>query len=318
MSFKLKKKNIKVGIIGFGNIGQKRFKALSMIKKFHIDVVYIVDFHKPKNLNKNIKYFKNWKDIKSIKVDLVIVSTPTSESKIIVKNLCNKFNIIVEKPLSNKINQIKKIIHKSNQNKKMLKIGYNLRFDDGLLKAKKLIDQNLLGKIYYIKIFYANGAAKTNSNNVGSLLDMGTHSLNLLIWITKIKNFKIIKAISQKNEFLKKTKIDNGFILLKAKNIHSIIHHGFCTWKNNFYLEIIGSKGLIRINSLSKWKDQKVTFGIRKLPDGKPDNKQWYFKKDNSWKNELMFVFNAINNKKNYKKINLEGIETINIIKKLI
>lgn len=314
----MKKKLIKVGIIGFGNIGQKRFKSLSLINKFRINVVYIVDLNKPKNLNKHIKFFKNWRDIKNINVDLVIVSTPTSESKIIVKNLCSKFNIIVEKPLSNKTNQIKKFVNVSNKNKKILKIGYNLRFDDGLLKSKKLLDQNLLGKIYYIKISYANGAAKTNSNNVGSLLDMGSHSLNLLIWITNIKNFRITKAISQKNEFQKKTKVDNGFILLKARNMYAIIHHGFCTWKNNFYLEISGSKGLIRINSLSKWKDQKVTLGIRKFPDGKPVIKQWYFKKDNSWKNELMFVFNAINNNKNYKRINLESLETVNIIKKLI
>ncbi len=314
----MKKKYIKVGIIGFGNIGQKRFKSLKLIKKFHINIEYIVDLKKPKKLDKNIKFFKNWSDIKNINVDLIIVSTPTSESKKIVKNLCGKFNIIVEKPLSNKVNQIKKFVNISNKNKRILKIGYNLRFDDGLLKAKKLLDQNLLGKLYYIKISYANGAARTNSNSVGSLLDMGTHSLNLLIWITNNKNFKIAKAISQKNEFLKKTKVDNGFILLKANNLHSIIHHGFCTWKNNFYLEIIGSNGLIRINSLSKWKDQKVTLGIRKLPDGKPNIKQWYFKKDNSWKNELMFVFNAINNKKNYKKINFESIDTANIIKKLI
>ena len=57
---------------------------------------------------------------------------------------------------------------------------------------------------------------------------MGTHSINLLIWLTNIKKFKIIKSISQKNEFLNKTKVDNGFILLTAK-IHAFIHHGFCT-----------------------------------------------------------------------------------------
>ena len=69
---------------------------------------------------------------------------------------------------------------------------------------------------------------------------------------------------------------------------------------------------------MSKWKNQRVILGIRKYPDGKPRLKEWFFKVDNSWKNELMFVFNAINNKKNYKKINFESIDTANIIKKLI
>ena len=210
---------------------------------------------------------------------------------------------MVEKPLSNKLNEIKKLVKISNINNKLLKVGYNLRFDDGLIKSKELLDKKLIGNVYYIKIFYANGAAKTNSNKIGSLLDMGTHSINLLIWLMNNNDFKIIKAISQKNEFCNKTKVDNGFILLKSKNIHSYIHHGFCTWKNKFYLEI----------------SEKVSLGIRKFPDGKPKIKNWNFKRDNSWKNELLFIFNSILNKKmDYKKINLESIQTINTIKGLI
>ena len=313
----MKKPSISIGIIGFGNIGKKRYLALKKINKFHIKLKYIVDLNKPKNINKNILVFNNWKDIMSIKVDLIIVSTPTKHSKIIVNKLCDKYNIIVEKPLSNNLNEIKRLVEKANRHKKLLKVGYNLRFDDGLLKTKSLLNKNLIGQIYYIKISYANGAAKTNSNDVGSLLDMGTHSINLLIWLSEIDKYKVIKSISQKNEFLNKTKTDNGFILLKAQNTHAFIHHGFCNWKNIFSLEIIGSKGLIKVDSLSKWKDEKITLGLRNFPDGKPKIKNWFFKKDNSWKNELLFVINQLSIKNNYNKINKESIDTINIIKKI-
>ena len=313
------KKTIKVGIIGFGNIGKKRFNALQAIRNYNIKTEFIVDKNKPKKIKKGIEYFTNWKSIVSKNVDLIILSTPTEQSKKIIRNLCGKFHILVEKPLSNNPYEIKQIINKSNSKKKFLKVGYNLRFDDGLIKTKKLLQKNSIGKIYYLKIIYANGAAKTNTNKVGSLLDMGTHSINLLIWLTNNEKFRLIKSLSQKNEFFKKTKVDNGFLLLKHKNIHSFIHHGFCTWKNKFYVEISDSKGFIRINSLSKWKNEKVSFGARKLPDGKPTIKEWIFKKDNSWKNELLFVFNEIiKNKNNFKKFNLESYKTINIIKKLI
>lgn len=36
-------KLIRIGIIGFGNIGKKRFLAISQIKKYNIQVIYIVD-----------------------------------------------------------------------------------------------------------------------------------------------------------------------------------------------------------------------------------------------------------------------------------
>ena len=311
-------KIFKVCIIGFGNIGKKRYQALSKIKNKNIKIKYIVDKYKPKKIAKNIRYYNNWKKILNKEIDLVIICTPSKISKLIVNRICDKFNIIVEKPLSENLNEIKKFIKKSNKNRKMLKVGYNLRYDDGLIKAKNLLTKELIGKIYYIKISYANGAAKTNSNKVGSLLDMGTHSINLLIWLTENTNFKVVKSIAQKNEFLNKSKDDNGFILLKSKNIHSFIHHGFCTWKNQFYLEIVGSKGLIQVNSLSKWKNQKVILGLRKYPDGIPKIKEWQFRKDNSWKNELFYVLNELSvQKKNFQHVNKESFDTIKIIRKI-
>ena len=130
----------------------------------------------------------------------------------IVRNLCHKFNILVEKPLTNKFSEIQTLTRKSIKNNKILKVGYNLRFDDGLILAKDFLEKKCIGKIYYVKITYANGAAKTNTNKVGSLLDMGIHAINLLIWLTNDNNFKIISNLSQKNEFMKKGKVDNGFI----------------------------------------------------------------------------------------------------------
>ena len=154
---------------------------------------------------------------------------------------------------------------------------------------------------------------------MGSLLDMGTHSINLIEWLIPSNKFNIVSHTNQRNEFLNKKKIDNGFIILKSKNIPIFMHHGFCTWKNNFSLEISGSKGFIKINSLSKWKNQSVSLGIRRYPDGIPTIKNWFFKIDNSWKNEIIFVLNnIIKNKKNHKIINFESLNTMNIIKKII
>ena len=312
-------KTIRIGIIGFGNIGKKRFKALSEIKRYNTKIIYIVDKIKPKNINKEIKYYREWKDVITINVDLLIVSTPTSVSKVIVNKLCGIYNILVEKPVSNNFSEIKNITEKSVRKKKILKVGYNLRFDDGLILAKKLIKNKSVGKIYYVKITYSNGAARTNSNKVGSLLDMGTHSINLLIWLLENNNFKIMDHTSQKNEFMNKRKIDNGFIFLKSKKIIASVHHGFCTWKNDFYLEISGSKGFIRIKSLSKWKNEIVSLGIRNFPDGKPKIKKWAFHKDNSWKNEMKFVLNKILNKnKDLKFINFENQNTLKVIKNII
>lgn len=304
---------MRVGIVGFGNIGKKRYLALLKIKIFRVKIIFIVDKEKPSINLKRIKFYSDWSKIKKENVDLIVISTPTKNSTFISDQLSGKFNLLVEKPLSTEIKKIKKIISKSNKSKKLIKVGYNLRFDDGLLKAKENYLASKIGKTYYIKITYANGAAGTNSNKIGSLLDMGTHSINILEWLLGNSKLKLISSTSQKNEFLNKLKIDNGFVVLKSKNIIISMHHGFCTWKNKFELEIGGSKGFIRVNSLSKWGDQEVIVGTRKYPDGVPKIKQWNYKTDNSWKNELEYVFGIIC--ANRKKINITNREAYDTLK---
>jgi len=312
-------RKFKIGLIGFGNIGQKRFNSLRYIKNIKIQIEYIVEKNKKNKTPKNIKRYDNYQKINSIPVDLIIVAVPTKISEKIIKNLAGKFNLLIEKPISTNLRLINLFIQKSNTNNKIIKIGYNLRFDEGLIKAKKIFNKNKIGQIYYVKINYANGAAKTNTNSVGSLHDMGSHSLNLLQWFFHDSDFSIKKTLHQKNEFLSKTKIDNGFSLIKIDDILCFFHHGFCNWNNIFKFEIYGSKGYLNISSLSKWGNQIVTYGLRKYPSGKPFIKQFKFKIDNSWKNEIIFVINLIlkDNRKNKISINNESFETLKLIKKI-
>ncbi len=308
------KKKITIGIIGFGNIGKKRYDAINSIKKYDFKIKFIVD--KSENIKiSNVNIYKNIEDIKNFKVDIVFLCTPSIFSKSIFLEVLKISNVIVEKPLSIKSNFINKINKISKKYKKIYKIGYNLRFDDGLIKAKKIFDQGLIGKIYYIKMTYANGATLTNSNNVGALKDMGTHCINLINWFVGSKKFTKLKNFSHNNEFKNKKLEDNGFIILTYDKLITTIHYGFCTWKNNFQLEISGNKGLIRVDSLSKWGDQKISYFKRTFPDGVPNEKKWFYKKDNSWKNEILYFIDNLH--PNFPKHKIEASDMVKIFKKL-
>ena len=70
-------------------------------------------------------------------------------------------------------------------------------------------------------------------------------------------------------------------------------------------VEISGSKGMIKINSLPKWGTQELILFKRKFPSGVPKTKKYYFEGDNSWKNEWLFFKNLI--KANNLSGNYEG-----------
>ena len=305
-------KCISIGIIGFGNIGKKRYYALKKIKNYKINIKYIVDINKENIKDEKIAWFKNWKEIKNINVDLIIISTPTKISEVISQQLVGKYHMLIEKPITTNIKIMQKLLTVSNKNKKILKTGYNLRFDNGLKIVKKKLKKKIIGKIYYCKLTYANGTAKTNTNAVGSLVDMGTHAINLIEWFFEKDIMKLNYCQNQKNEFLDKKKIDNGFCLFKVNKLTCLIHQGFCNWKNKFLLEIYGSKGFIEVNSLPKWGKQVITSGLRTYPSGVPKVKKNIFKKDYSWINEISTILDLISNKKKeITQFNNEGLITL-------
>jgi len=307
-------KVIKIGFIGFGNIGKKRFKIIRSLKNYKTNILYKVD--KNFKICSNINNFKSWKKISNIKTDLIIISIPTNEVKKIPLNIFkNTKYLLIEKPLSTDINFVKKLKIICLKNKINLKTGYNLRFDDGLIKVKRFIKKKTIGNIYYVKINYSNGAVKTNTNNIGSLYDIGSHSINLLQWLLNKKKFFNYLKIIQRNELNNKTKDDNGFILMKLKKIAIQMQFGFCSWKNTFELELVGSRGYIKVESLPKWGTQIVYLGKRTFPSGLPRIKIWKYKTDNSFKNEIKYILNNIRLNKFSKKIINEGYETLKCLK---
>ena len=195
---------------------------------------------------------------------------------------------------------------------KILKAGYNLRYDSGVRNVYKMLKAKLIGKIYYCKISYANGTAETNTNNIGSIYDMASHSINLLMWLFNCKNLKLLSSFNQKNEFSKKH-ADNGFAIFKIKNILINLHHGFCNWKNVFLLEIYGKNGALIIKSLPKWSKQTIILHKRKLPSGIPIASSKKFIKDLSFKNEIIDIIKKLQKRKikNLKEINNEGYFTL-------
>jgi predicted dehydrogenase len=307
-------KKILIGIIGFGNIGKKRLEALDNLSNF-AEVKIICEKKKINNKFKKIKIINNVKKLNNYDLDLLIICTPTDISKKIYNKFVGKYHLLIEKPITLNSNELLKNVKKSINRRKILKAGYNLKYDSGLNYVKKVLKSNFIGKIYYCKTSYANGTAKSNSNNVGSIFDMASHSVNLLMWLFNSSALKVISSSNQKNEF-SKAHFDNGFATLKIKNILISLHHGFCNWKNIFSLEVYGKNGSLKVQSLPKWGNQTVITEKRVLPSGNPKVKVKKFKNDLSFKNELHSLLETIRNVDNIKhhvikKINYESYYTL-------
>ena len=295
-------------IIGFGIQGKKRKKILDQLKIQSITLDPNVSSADYKKLKLITKY-----DLK--KITHVMICTPYSE-RLKYLNYFLNFNvqILIEKPLISTDKE--KRFFLINKNKIKIYPAYNHRFEDSILKCKKILNDRKIGKIYFCKMTYGNGTAKNiklskwKNSGRGVIMDLMPHLLDTTFFLFNMlpKNINNFFKKNYENEspdyFNMNTINKNFFISFEVSYLY---------WRNYFKILIVGSKGMMEISGLSKWGKNKLILETRKLPSGKP--RQLIYKypdKDFTWVRELKYFI-----KDKLKKMQIsKEIEIYNIIKK--
>ena len=320
--------SFKIGIIGCGLIGYKRAKSLG--HKGKLVACADPNINRARNIarNKKVKIFTNLKKLLEIKeIKIIIIATPHNQlAKILLEAYKKNKHILVEKPATKNLNEIKKIISKVKGTRIKIRIGYNHRYHPSIIKAQEIIKLGTIGKIMYLRARYGHGGrpgyekewrAKLSVSGGGELIDQGSHLIDLsrlfLGEFNKVKGFI-------NTYFWKMSVEDNAFLILKTySNKIAFLHTSWTEWKNMFSFEIFGTLGKLDINGLggSYGKEQLTLYKMSKKM-GIPKQKKWKFRsQDVSWKNEINEFYKDIsyNRKPNVNLI--DACQTLKIINKI-
>jgi len=206
-----------VCLIGHGYWGEKLARNFNNSEFFNL--VSIVDIKK-RNLNLAKKKYpsidlnKNYIDaIKNSLLDLVIIATPTSTHfKIAQFALENDKHILVEKPLSLSLLEVKKLNKIAKRKKRHIFVDYPFLFSGTVNFIKKIIDKKEYGNILQIESYREQAPVRRDANVIW---DLCTHDISILNFLIKKLPCKI-KSIKKKN--LKKLPADQAYVNLKYKN----------------------------------------------------------------------------------------------------
>ena len=236
------------------------------------------------------------------KYEIVKVCTPNKSKEKII-NFCieNNKHILVEKPLSLDQKFIKKIETKIKNKNLIIYSAYNHRFEPNIVKLKKYLNKNDLGKIYSINLFYGNGTAKLNKlskwkdQEDGVTSDLIPHLLDMIDFWFDIRPTEII---FKKNLKFENNSYDFCQILMKYNNIHINLISSLCSWRNTFKADIIFEKGSLHIDNLVKWGESTFITRNRKYPSGYPKEKIYKISlEDPTWKKEFTYLKQIIKKK---------------------
>lgn len=257
-------KKFRAGVIGCGSIAQ----ALHLPGYADHPAVDLVaacdpDQRRRKEASERFSVERTYADYREMfeaeELDVVSVATPNRfHAEHAVAALEAGAHVLLEKPAAlsmKEIAQIKSTVRKSG---KVLMVGYSHRFHRGNLKAKKMVDEGVIGEPYMIRVRFAHtgpipGWAKSdwfyepNLAGGGALLDMGIHAIDQCLWFGgPVRAVQAVSATLRKDIKLD----DNAVLLLEFANGKTLgyIEVGWTSPTGFNGVEIMGDKGSILID----------------------------------------------------------------------
>ncbi|MBQ2676233.1 MAG: Gfo/Idh/MocA family oxidoreductase [Clostridia bacterium] len=195
---------VKVGIIGCGGIANgKHLPALK--KEERVELVAFCDIvvERAEKAAKDYgtpdaKVYTDYKEmLKDESIEVVHVLTPNRmHGPCTVDALYAGKHVMCEKPMAKTAEDARKMVQAAKDTGKILSIGYQNRYRKDSLYLKKLVERGDLGDIYFAKAHAIRRRAVptwgvfTNEyeQGGGSLIDIGTHALDLTLWM--MDNYK--------------------------------------------------------------------------------------------------------------------------------
>jgi len=317
----------KVGIIGFGRMGQIR---LEVIRK--LDIFEVVSIYDPYSTKKNRLFVNSLDDLIDNKnIEIIFICTPNYlNKKLTIESLKKEKHVFCEKPPGLNAKDIENVIIAENKYKKTLMYGFNHRHHDSIQKIKQIVDKKEFGRILWMRgrygksvetDFYKNWRSKKEYSGGGILIDQGIHMLDIFLYLAG--DFDKIQA-TVSNLYWDLDIEDNVFAVLQnSKNkIAASLHSTMTQWRNLFSLEVFFEKGYVVLNGLntsSKSYGEEV-LNIAKNRSLAPaaiweEEENIHFKIDNSWEKEIIeFNKSIIKNTKPIIGNSLEALQLMKVI----
>ncbi|MEK6530941.1 MAG: Gfo/Idh/MocA family oxidoreductase [Deltaproteobacteria bacterium] len=298
---------LNVAIIGAGLIGRKRAESIKAFGSCRISAVADIDSQRAESLAKEFGawHAPSWKDaVAGKEIDACVVATfNASLAGIAIAALQNKKHVLCEKPLGVTSNESLQMIEAAEQNRRILKTGFNHRHHPAMILAKRLLDEGGIGGLCFLRCRYGHGGrpgyenewrADRKKSGGGELLDQGVHVLDLLRWFAG--EFTRVYGVAEKYFWDSRVE-DNAFATLKTNTgVVATMHTSWTQWKNIFSFEAFGKDGFLIIDGLGgSYGKETLRLGIRGKKGGAPREKVFEFNEpDCSWKEEWKEFLSAI------------------------
>lgn len=197
-------KRLRIGIIGCGGIANGKHMPAQRDVDMADMVAFcdIIEERAQKAAEEygtpDAKVYTDYSEmLKDDSIDVIHVLTPNkSHAQLTIDSLNAGKHVMCEKPMAKTAADAKKMVEAAKASGKKLTIGYQHRHKEESTYVKNVIDRGDIGEIYFAEAFAVRRRGTPNwgvflneeEQGGGPLIDIGTHSLDLTLWL--MDNYK--------------------------------------------------------------------------------------------------------------------------------
>lgn len=224
---------IRVAVIGCGSIAKHRH-LIEYNNNPHVEIVAVCDINEARVKETAEKYhakaYTSYEALlESENIDAVSVCLPNYlHAPVSIAALNAGAHVLCEKPMATSREEAEQMIEAAERNNKKLMIGHNQRFVSSHQKARKLIEQGEVGKIYSFRTSFGHGGPegwsadgadswffKKDQAFIGAMGDLGVHKADLLRYLLG-EEFVEVGAFVETNAKENIDVDDNATLILKT------------------------------------------------------------------------------------------------------
>ena len=253
---------LKIGIAGCGSWSNAVLKEIEINKHFNLESVFCRNYNSKKiKFDSSIRIYENIESffLENINDCIYVAGTPELNFKAVKLAIKNKIPLILEKPVSNKSQNLEKIQFLTNKYKLIIIPNLTNYFSDSFYYLKNYVDNNF-DDIKRIIIF--EGGNGPYRKNIHPIWDWGFHSFSTLLTIFENKNFSNISKKEIKSNAITKDVITRFKFSVESKIDVKIISGNLFKQKIRKFKIILKNNNILESNMIDHkiYLNKKIVF----------------------------------------------------------
>ncbi|MAG20114.1 oxidoreductase [archaeon] len=184
---------MKAGVIGVGVMGKNHARIYSELGILKCVADVNEEVMKEISEKHNVKGYLDYKEmLEKEELDVISIVVPTNKHREVALDVIEKgINLLIEKPIANKIDEGVEIIKCAKEKNVKLMVGHIERFNPGVQALKKVLDNKELGKISSVTAKRV-GVSPLRINDVNVVVDSAIHDIDVFSYLFGKKPVKIV------------------------------------------------------------------------------------------------------------------------------